>query len=127
MNLTQKQQDKAQSIIKELDLKEIFINDKGEFFTTENLAKLSVKGDSKKFDCVKKTAVKTDKGGAKVDVEFTEETAKEKLLSTEKIGDLDYKEEIKPLVDALKLETADNKKKTLIEALEGFKETIKGE
>jgi len=127
MNLTQKQQDKAQSIIKELDLKEIFINDKGEFFSTENLAKLSVKGDSKKIECVKKSAVKTDKGGNTETVEFTVETAKEKLLSTEKIGDLDYQKEIKPLVDALKLETADNKKKTLIEALEGFKETIKGE
>lgn len=126
MNLTQKQQDKAQKIIKELNLKEIFINKSGEFFTTENLAKLSVEGNSKKFLKIEKAAV-TGKGSSTETVEFTEETAKEKLLSTEKIDSLDYQKEIKPLVDALKLETADNKKKTLIEALEVFKGTIKGE
>lgn len=125
MNITKTQEEKARKIIKELNLKEIFINENGEFFTTENLAKLSVNGDSKKFDKIEKAAVTTDKDGNAETVEFSEETAKEKLLSTEKIGDLDYQKEIKPLVDALKLETADNKKKTLIEALESFKKTIK--
>lgn len=127
MNLTQKQEEKAQGIIKELKLKELFINENGEFFTTENLAKLSVNGDSKKFQKIEKAAVKTGKGSNTETIEFTEETAKEKLLSTDKIDSLDYQKEIKPLVDALKLETADNKKKTLIEALEVFKGTLKGE
>lgn len=127
MNITEKQLDKAQSIMNELNLQKIFINENGEFFSTENLAKLSVKGDTKKFLKIEKAAVKTGKGSNTETVEFTEETAKAKLLSTEKIDDLDYQKEIKPLVDALKLETADNKKKTLIEALEVFKGTIKSE
>jgi hypothetical protein len=126
MNITQKQEDKAQKIIKELDLKELFINESGEFFTTENLAKLSVSGDSKKFQKIEKKAVKSGKEGGAETVEFTEETAKEKLLSTE-VKTLDYTKEMKPLVELFKLDTADNKKASLIEALEKFKETLKAE
>lgn len=118
MNITQKQHDKAQSLMIELKTDEIFINEGGEFFTSENLASLSVKGDKKKFTKISKTPINE---ASKDETTISEEEAVKKLKSTEKIDSLDYNSEMKPLITALKIQTEGNKKSTLIKALEDYK------
>ena len=53
--------------------------------------------------------------------------ATELLLSADKIEKLDYEKEMKPVVKALKVVTKNNKKVTLIEALEVLKAKLKEE
>ncbi|NDV93543.1 hypothetical protein D0T84_01250 [Dysgonomonas sp. 521] len=49
MKANQKQIEKGKSIAKQLKTDTLFINDKGEYFTSENRAQLSVNGDKKKY------------------------------------------------------------------------------
>lgn len=121
MNITKELREKSQSVIKELDLKEVFVNEKGEFFSQENLAGLSVKGDKKKYEKILKTGTKEE---INEPVVLTEETAKSKLLSTEKIDTLEFNTELKPLFKALKLGAKDGKKTSLIKALEDHKASL---
>lgn len=58
-------------------------------------------------------------------VELTKDEADE-LLSRE-LKDLHYEDKLKPLVKFLKLETENNKKVTLIAALEAYKDSVKAE
>lgn len=49
MKATNEQIEKGKGIAKQLKTDTLFINDKGEYFTDENRAQLSVKGDKKKY------------------------------------------------------------------------------
>jgi hypothetical protein len=49
MKATKKQIEKGKGIAKQLKTDVLFINEKGEYFTDENRAQLSVKGDKKKY------------------------------------------------------------------------------
>lgn len=126
MNLDKNQVDKAYKLMKELDLKEIFINENGEFFSTENLAKLSVKGDSKKFECIaKKGAKQVVKDKPKTEEKTLHaKVVIDAILKMESAASLDYDKEIKPFVKALGLTTKNNKKNTLIEALNDHKKAL---
>lgn len=49
MNITDEQKEKAQELAEKLKVSVLYINDKGEYFTNENLVQLSVDGDKKKY------------------------------------------------------------------------------
>ncbi|MBD8348583.1 hypothetical protein [Dysgonomonas sp. HGC4] len=49
MTATAEQIEKGKEIAKDLKVKKLYLNDKGEFFTSQNLASLSVKADKKKY------------------------------------------------------------------------------
>lgn len=49
MNATAEQIEKGKKIAKELKVNTLYLNEKGEYFTSLNLASLSVKGDKKKY------------------------------------------------------------------------------
>lgn len=54
MNITKKIKDQAKKLFSQNDFKELFVNKKGEFFTNENLAKLSVKDPKKELAVLKR-------------------------------------------------------------------------
>lgn len=49
MKITDEQKAKAQELAEKLKVGWLYVNDKGEYFTSENLAQLSVGGDKKKY------------------------------------------------------------------------------
>lgn len=49
MKVAQQQIKKGKELTEKLKTAILYINDKGEYFTSENLAQLSVKGDKKKY------------------------------------------------------------------------------
>lgn len=49
MKATNKQIEEGKAIAKQLKTDTLFINENGEYFTSENLAQLSVNGDKKKY------------------------------------------------------------------------------
>jgi hypothetical protein len=49
MNATNEQIEKGKELAEKLKVTVLYINDKGEYFTSDNLAQLSVKGDKKKY------------------------------------------------------------------------------
>jgi len=49
MKANQEQIEKGKGIARQLKTDTLFINEKGEYFTSENRAQLSVKGDKKKY------------------------------------------------------------------------------
>jgi hypothetical protein len=49
MKANQEQTQKGKSLAGRLKTDTLFVNERGEFFTSENLAQLSVKGDKKKY------------------------------------------------------------------------------
>ncbi|MDR1459157.1 MAG: hypothetical protein LBI60_02975 [Bacteroidales bacterium] len=60
MNISKKKAAEARKIKAEHGYKEIYVNDKGEFFSIENYALLSVNGDKKRY-----MKVEEEKGGDK--------------------------------------------------------------
>ena len=54
MNITKKVKEKAKKLFGQNDYKELYVNKKGEFFTNENLAKLSVKDPKKELAVLKR-------------------------------------------------------------------------
>lgn len=54
MNITKKVKEKAQKLFKENSYETLIVNKKGEFFTNENLAKLSVKDPKKELAVLKR-------------------------------------------------------------------------
>lgn len=49
MKITDEQRAKAQELAEKLKVSKLYVNDKGEYFTSENLAQLSVEGNKKKY------------------------------------------------------------------------------
>ncbi len=54
MKITAKEKEKAFQVMKDNELNEVFINTKGEFFSCENRALLSEKGNKKNIALIKK-------------------------------------------------------------------------
>jgi len=52
MKATKKQIEKGKSLAKSLKIDIVYVNDKGEYFTNENLAQLSVKGDKQRYQAL---------------------------------------------------------------------------
>ena len=79
MKATKKQIEKGGALAKQLKTVILFINENGEFFTSENLAQLSVKGDKKKYQKLDYSkSVTTD-----IDDSEAEELAEIKALQAE--------------------------------------------
>ena len=49
MNITNEQRAEAQKTAEKLKVATLYVNDKGEYFTSENLAQLSVASDKKRY------------------------------------------------------------------------------
>lgn len=119
--------DKIKKQAKELKEKHnvLFVNSKGEFFTSENFALASVNHDKKKVREIKDSDL-AGKGEQKGE-ELTEQEAKKALVASKDFNELDYHKDLLPIVNALGIETEDNKKETIVKALEEFKEKLKAE
>lgn len=84
MKITDEQKTKGIEIATGLKITVLYINDKGEFFTSENLAQLSVAGDKKKYQ--------------KLDFALAVEEDFE--VTVEMIHSLDTVEEVQTILDA---------------------------
>lgn len=89
MKATEEQFEKGKAIAEKLKVNTLFINEGGEYFTSENLAQLSVKGDKKKYQ----------------KLEFTTSAATEENEELAEINALTTVEEVQAILD-LELEGA---------------------
>ncbi len=90
LKITDKTRQKGLKIAQKNNLNVVYVNDKGEFFSTENLAALSVKGDKEKYTKIEVSEEPTThKDSSNMDVIVEIAAAKDveqvqEILNTEK-------------------------------------------
>ena len=67
LNISEKKKQEAEKIAKKLNVKTLFVNNKNEFFTSENLASVSVDNDKDKYGKIEFSIVDDSKGSEKDD------------------------------------------------------------
>lgn len=85
MKISEEIKNKGQKFAEQMKVSVLYVNEKGEFFSSENLAQLSVKGDKKKYEKLDFTPV-------------VEDPALE--VSVEMIQSLQTVEEVQAILDA---------------------------
>ena len=85
MKISEEIRNKGQELAEQMKVSVLYVNEKGEFFSSENLAQLSVKGDKKKYEKLDFTPI-------------VEDPALE--VSVEMIQSLQTVEEVQAILDA---------------------------
>lgn len=81
LTITKEQKEKAIAIGRKHNVEKVFINDKGEFFTVENYARLSVNSDKEKIAIVSVTALSSSEKKQKNENQTTEANTVAELIS----------------------------------------------
>lgn len=84
MKISEETKQRGEELAGELKASVLYVNDKNEFFTTENLAALSVSGNKKKYQ----------------KLDFGTQTTEEAGVSVELIQSLETIEEVQAILDA---------------------------
>lgn len=126
LQITKEQKEKANEIGRKHNVEKVFVNDKGEFFTVENYAKLSVNGDKDKIAVVVVSASTSDDNKSNTTGSATAQKATtETATAAELITAIEATTEITAVQAILDAEKQGRKRATVLAAagkkIESFK------
>ena len=121
LQVTKEQKQKAIELGRKHNVNSMFVNDKGEFFTNENFAKLSVNGDKEKLATVQVTPeeIKETKEEPKEEAKKIETSGKpttETATAAELIAAIENATEITAVQAILDAEKSGKKRATVLAA-----------
>ena len=108
LKITSETKKRAQEVAEKNGLNVVFVNDKGEFFSNENFASLSVKGDKSKYAKIEVVAVSDDSE--------SEKATNDLGTVTEVVAAIEAAETVEAIEAITKAETEGKNRKTVLEA-----------